>query len=132
MDEVCSAAEKHRSALVPSGLVDTMLGQLVHTTEACPELWLHFLELIASLNWRGKCFTRVVIRGVTANYLSYRASKLHSNTSFRASQLSFHHPPTHQRRSRYGFGILVDGSIQGDLDREWLGGMFVSVGVVGS
>lgn len=60
IDEVISQAEAHPRALVRNeGLFDTMIGQLVHSSEVIPDLWQSFIELMTIIrDCRGPVYTR--------------------------------------------------------------------------
>ena len=60
IDEVVKLAETHPRALVINeGMFDTLIGQLVHSSEVIPSLWQKFIELMVIIrNCRGPVYTR--------------------------------------------------------------------------
>ena len=60
VDEVTASAIAHPRELVRNeGLFDTLIGQMVHSSEVIPDLWQYFIELMAVLrDCRGPEYTR--------------------------------------------------------------------------
>ena len=73
-----------------------------------------------------QCSRAVALRN-SADTQSFKAVQLHQLYSLRA----FLSPPTRPSEEEEGLESWLIGRVRGqeDLDREWLGGMFVSVGV---
>ena len=68
IDAIVQMAKTHPQFMVVSDMVDTLLGQLIHATEAYPELWQWFMLLIVQLS-TGRRRTRTVMLPSTQDLL---------------------------------------------------------------